>query len=162
MSLCPRCNDWLAQVRTPQGVAYGCPKCKGRAVGLPVLRRVVPEKLLKDLWLRARECDEHPSGAECPICHGTMAEVPVATEGRPVALNVCTACQFVWFDASQFEQLPQQPPEQRERDLPEKARETLALMQLKHLERREQLENLEPGFEEDGWAPLLLRLFLGG
>jgi hypothetical protein len=51
MALCPRCNQRLARVPTPQGIVFQCPACKGRAVGVAVLRRLVPAGLVQGLWL---------------------------------------------------------------------------------------------------------------
>ncbi len=157
MALCPRCNQRLARTAIPQGVAFDCPKCKGRAIGIPVLRKLVPEKLVKDLWLRARQEDAWP-GKECPICHRAMAEVPVPASVGSVALDVCPACQFVWLDPMESGQLPsvKREPSLRER-LPEKAREQIALMQLKTLEAKERASCLgeESPDEEWKWIPAL-------
>jgi Zn-finger nucleic acid-binding protein len=152
MPLCPRCNDWLQQTKTPQGIILCCPKCNGRAVGLPVLRRAIPAKVVKGLWLLASEARGRVAGAECPICHEDMTQVPVPVGDQQVALDVCTACQFVWFDTKDFEQLPAKTPEPDERDrLPEKAREALAMLQVKKLQ-----EDLDSDGPADSPSNMLL------
>jgi Zn-finger nucleic acid-binding protein len=150
----------LARTPIPQGVVFDCPNCKGRAIGIPVLRKLVPENLVKDLWLRARQ-DEASPGAECPICHQAMAEVLVPAAAGTVALDVCAACQFVWLDPMESEQLPsiRREPSLRER-LPEKAREQIALMQLKTLEAKERGTGFgeESPDEEWKWIPAMFGL----
>ncbi len=160
MALCPRCNLPLLRTALPQGMAFQCPKCRGRALGISVLRKMVPQQVVHDLWLRARQ-DDAAKGADCPMCQQPMAEVPVQAGGGTVTLDVCTACQFVWFDAKKLEQLPAVPrePSLRER-LPEEAREKLALAQVKLLEQREQDGDFggEAPDEEWKWLPALLGL----
>jgi membrane associated rhomboid family serine protease len=51
-----------------------------------------------------------------------------------IQLDVCRVCQFVWFDAQEFEQMPLAPVIQAEPQLPQAAREALALYQVKRLE----------------------------
>ena len=72
-------------------------------------------------------------GKACPVCDRPMAEVSVPVKQEPVLLDVCAGCQFVWFDPREFEQFSKPPrkPTQRER-LPEKAREAIAMAELKH------------------------------
>ena len=160
MALCPRCNQRLVRIARPGGIAFQCPRCQGCAVGISVLRKVAPNKLVNEMWLRARQDDASP-GAECAICHRPMAEVPIHTNNGTMALDVCAACQFVWFDTKELEQLPsiEREPSLRER-LPEKAREQIALMQLKTLQEKERASE----FGEDApdepwkWIPALLGL----
>ena len=160
MAICPRCNQRLTPIQRPEGVSFQCPKCKGCAIGLPVLRKVVPSALVHELWLRARQ-DEAPAGADCAVCRQPMVEVPVPTKNGTMALDVCTTCQFVWFDAKELEQLPsaRREPSLRER-LPEKAREQIALMELKSLKDRESEVGLdeEAPEEEWKWIPAILGL----
>jgi len=56
-----------------------------------------------------------------------MVEVATSTNGAGLKLDVCRACYFVWFDPVEFEQLPQLPQPAPEPELPEKAREALAI-----------------------------------
>ena len=105
MSLCPRCDQRLVRTKVPQGVVFLCPRCKGRAVGLAVLRRTVPEAVVKGLWLHAHE-DGGPAGADCPICRRPMVRTLVPTQQQPVVLEVCTACQFTWFGPGVLNPLP--------------------------------------------------------
>ena len=131
MAVCPQCHQRLIRTKSEAGCFYYCGKCKGRAVGLAVLRRAIPREYVQGLWLKARR-QEKPQGKACPICHRSMAEVDVPAGQQPVLLDVCAGCQFVWFDPREFEQLPVQTREPTERErLPEKAREAIAMVQLK-------------------------------
>lgn len=56
-----------------------------------------------------------------------MVEVATSSNGADIRLDVCRACYFVWFDPVEFEQLPQLPQPVAEPELPEKAREALAI-----------------------------------
>jgi membrane associated rhomboid family serine protease len=116
--------------------------------------------LVNDLWLRATH-DAVAPGASCAICDRRMAEVPVRTENGDVTLDVCAGCQFVWFDTKELEQLPavERAPSLRER-LPEKAREQIALMQLKTLEAKQHGADFGGEVPEEGWKwiPAMLGL----
>ena len=135
MSLCPRCQQRLARTPTPQGVVFVCPKCKGRAAGLAVLRRSMNAKILHVLWLQAHDETAKP-GADCPICERPMVEAIVPHQPQPATVNVCTGCQFVWFDANEFEECAAHPSDMGEAgadprtELSEEAREKLALLEL--------------------------------
>lgn len=56
-----------------------------------------------------------------------MVEVATSSNGTGVKLDVCRACYFVWFDPTEFERLPQLQQPAPEPELPEKAREALAI-----------------------------------
>jgi membrane associated rhomboid family serine protease/Zn-finger nucleic acid-binding protein len=151
MALCPRCKQRLVRVARPQGIAFQCPQCQGCAVGISVLRKWVPNQLVNDLWLRARQ-DAAAPGAPCAICDRSMAEVPVRTDHGAVALDVCPDCQFVWFDTKELEQLPAVESERSlPAPLPEKAREQIALAQLKTLEAKERGGDFGSEMPAEGW-----------
>ncbi len=133
MSVCPRCNHRLVRTKTRQGFFYRCPSCDGRAVGLAVLRRAIPRAYVNRLWNQARELQGH-RGQPCPICRRPMREIPVPVAKQEVPLDVCAGCQFVWFDPDEFAQLPAAPPKPKEdprQQLPQKAREAMAMAELK-------------------------------
>lgn len=133
MSVCPRCHQRLLRTKIEEGIFFRCPQCDGRAVGLSVLRKVIPRVYVNRLWNQARERQGH-RGQGCPICGRAMQEVPVPVDGQEVPLDVCAGCQFVWFDPHEFEQLPAQTPkstEDRRERLPAKVREAMAMAELK-------------------------------
>ena len=98
---------------------------------MPVLRRVGSKECVQQLWMHAHE-HEGASGAACPVCQRTMIEVEVPLVRGPLRLDVCTGCEFIWFDAREFEQFPPAkvggPPQ-----LPEKTREALALAEVQRI-----------------------------
>jgi len=50
VTACPRCAAPLDERLTEVGIAYICPKCQGRMVGMPVLRNAgAGEGFLRDL-----------------------------------------------------------------------------------------------------------------
>jgi membrane associated rhomboid family serine protease/Zn-finger nucleic acid-binding protein len=133
MSVCPKCNKRLTRTKTEAGCLFLCTQCNGRAVALSVLRKTMPPNYASALWMGAkrRMADR---GQRCPICRKAMTEVQLPTDGRSVPLDICTGCQFVWFDPQEFEQFPKQPPKTKKAEreqLPEKVREAMAIAELK-------------------------------
>ncbi len=129
MHTCPRCRKRLTRAKTRAGIVHTCDSCGGRAVGIAVVRKATYPKHAKELWNRARE--GRASALHCPVCRHPMTEVPLPLGAAAVVLDVCRRCQFVWFDGSEFEQLPapELPTTWRDR-LPEDARERIALTHL--------------------------------
>lgn len=74
----------------------------------------------------------------------------VAASERTLRLDVCTGCHYVWFDPQEFEALPKIPPNAPEtKELPLKAREALALAQLRTLTDASDLDGTRAG--PDNW-----------
>jgi len=160
MSVCPQCHQRLARTKTDYGLSFRCGRCDGRAVGFSVLRRAIPPKYVQMLWVKARQGNCTP-GQKCPICRKRMVEIPVPAGGREVPLDVCPACQFVWFDPQEYEQFPAQPPPQAQPDqrpLPPKVREAMAMAALKSDEVRHRGGDFggEAPDESWKWLPALL------
>ena len=128
MFSCPRCHTRLVRTKTQGGLFFECERCGGRAVGLAVVRRAVAAEQVRSLWQRALE-DKSPSGVDCPACDQAMSEVAIPSgQNGALHLDLCTRCQFLWFDPHEFEQLPKQtqiPGQPRE--LPAKVREAMAI-----------------------------------
>ena len=118
------------------GVFWACDACGGRTVALPVLRKVVSEPAIKALWLSAQSAAL--GRKRCPTCGNRMCEASASG----VQLDVCKVCQFVWFDPREFEQLPALPVVEKKAELPQAAREMVALYEVKRLQ--EQAEAEEP------------------
>ena len=64
----------------------------------------------------------------CPSCPRPMQEVNLCCDDGNLVLDVCRACQFVWFDPGEFEALPAKPvvPPPAGRSFSEKDREEIA------------------------------------
>lgn len=104
MPLCPHCRTGLRTVRQREGLFYYCPICHGRAVTLPQIRRVAGDRCATSLLRRINQ-STGPGGAHCPFCAMAMRRVFAAEP--PLELDSCKPCGVVWFDANEFETLPE-------------------------------------------------------
>jgi membrane associated rhomboid family serine protease len=78
-----------------------------------------------------------------------MSPVIMGVPGKELALNVCKRCEFVWFDAREYEAIPPAPaPKEADRleetKLPEAAREQLAIYRAHQIAEEAKLTNPEP------------------
>lgn len=46
----PRCHESLEKVQIQHGIVWSCSKCKGRAVGVGLLRKISKPELFEKLW----------------------------------------------------------------------------------------------------------------
>jgi membrane associated rhomboid family serine protease len=65
------------------------------------------------------------------MCEKLMAQVT----SPGMTLDLCMRCQFVWFDPAEFEAVPAKPLPPAEPQLPQKAREIIALHQVEQMAR---------------------------
>lgn len=128
MFACAHCQSSLARMQSAAGIYWACENCRGRTVALPVLRKVVGEEPVRKLWADSREA---PSGHKrCPTCRQSMK----CCVAGGMEVDVCTLCQFVWFDAHEFEQMPVARTFTPKADpLPQAAREAIALADVKRI-----------------------------
>ncbi|MHC4567639.1 MAG: rhomboid family intramembrane serine protease [Planctomycetota bacterium] len=118
----------------------------------------MPRETLNELWTAARS-QAHGGIRKCPSCYHPMAEVPIDAGGLTEQVDVCTSCQFVWFDRGEFENLPKEASQNVEvESLPYEAREVLAKVHLEAI-RKEQMggQVLEDG--PDYWWQFLVAIF---
>lgn len=115
---CPHCQHRLAHGKTDFAMTWVCPRCHGRAVNLAVLRQVTRTELIKELWSFVVLKKGHP-GRPCPGCQKAMYEVPTQSAaglsdtdgfGATLWVDICSTCQWIWFDPTEFEKFPQQRP----------------------------------------------------
>lgn len=113
MNDCPRCREELARVAEAGGVSWRCGRCGGRFATLPFLRRHLSPDAVNRVWQDARGLEPGPDAARCPSCGGAMVRLRAdgAGGGPGPMLDVCRACQAVWFDRDEFDALPPRPPE---------------------------------------------------
>lgn len=102
MFACPHCGHRLQRVQGPYGVSWACPSCHGRGVGVGLLRRLVFPDAVDALWVASAE--RGVPSRPCAICGRAMRAVVPAPD-LPT-LDVCSSCHFVWFDPSEYEQMP--------------------------------------------------------
>ena len=105
MSACPRCKELLVVAPSPWGVFYVCRTCRGKAVTLPVLRRLTRPERLSESW---RSLQAGTRGDLCcPFCTRALLRATLGTP--PVVLDACVPCQLVWFDDRELDSVAAQP-----------------------------------------------------
>ena len=120
--ICPRCEIPLADTRSGGSVTWACPSCRGRAVGMGVLRRTTDKHWLTELWAVDRaEAGAGAGAGGCPSCRRSM----VASSAGGLDLELCKGCQMVWFDAGEADSAPTLP-QRGARTLPQDALERIA------------------------------------
>lgn len=153
MFLCPACDQPLRRTKVQNGIVWVCGKCHGRAMTMPVLRRLVDGPALQRLWSRtfdATAARVHP----CPACEQPMLQMPFEEQDETFALDVCRRCALVWFDGSEFEAMPapvRPPPEPQ---LPSALRQQLAIAEVE--ERARVVREQAPGLDDVAILPALL------
>ncbi|MBI3895836.1 MAG: rhomboid family intramembrane serine protease [Acidobacteria bacterium] len=119
-----------------------CPSCGGRAANIVVLRRTVARQEINRLWACVREGKTEP-GRPCPACERPMVVIHTdESVVQSLSLDVCTRCQFIWFDPKEFEVLPPASPPHRvdEKQLPMEARLLLAKYEIEQIDDQLPLE----------------------
>src|SRR6476620_9624218 len=156
--LCPRCKVPLKDVRTSGGVFYGCDVCGGRAVTIELLRKRFTPESINPLWLHAMR-GEGRVGLPCPSCRQPMIGVALS-ERAEINIDVCQHCHFIWFDAHEVDTLvPRQPPPSPAPELPQKAREMLAMAEVERLSMQAQGSDFDSAPPDELWKQIAA--FLG-
>jgi len=155
--LCPRCNAPLKEVRTSGGVLYGCDVCGGRAVTIELLRKRFTPESINPLWLHAMR-GEGRVGLPCPSCLQPMIGVALS-ERAEINIDVCKHCHFIWFDAHEVDTLVPRQPEPTAPELPQKAREMLAIAEVERLSKQAEDSDFDSAAPEESWKQIAA--FLG-
>jgi membrane associated rhomboid family serine protease len=155
--LCPRCKVPLKEVRTSGGVFYGCDVCGGRAVTIELLRKRFAPESINPLWLHAMQ-GEGRVGLPCPSCRQPMIGVALSDRAE-ISVDVCQRCHFIWFDAHEVEALVPRQPEPVAPELPQKAREMLAIAEVERLSKQAEGPDLDSAAPEESWKQIAA--FLG-
>lgn len=130
-------------------------------VSVGVLRKILQPGAVNSLWQSAR-VNPVDSNVACPLCRnrmkGAVHLVPDGGSGS-VDVDVCTLCPAVWFDTHELETIGRhyaRPAEPVPPEMPERAREIMALAEIEMIRRRaeekEQIEGLPPS---SGWQTIL-------
>ena len=152
---CPHDHTPLLRVQKKGGVSWRCPTCGGIFATLPFLRRFLDASAINSLWQGARMASDTPDGIACPSCGGQMVRLKATGEATSPWLDVCKSCQSVWFDANEFDTLPmrqENPKPASNAPLPQAARETIALFEVRRIEERAERESIG---QPDSWRTLL-------
>jgi Zn-finger nucleic acid-binding protein len=154
---CPRCKVPLKEVRTSGGIFYGCDVCGGRAVTIELLRKRFTPESINPLWLHAMQ-GEGRVGLPCPSCQQPMIGVALS-DRTEINVDVCQHCHFVWFDAHEVDTLVPRQPEPAAPELPQKAREMLAIAEVERLAKQAEGPDLDSAAPEESWKQIAA--FLG-
>jgi membrane associated rhomboid family serine protease/Zn-finger nucleic acid-binding protein len=157
--ICPRCKVPLKEVRTSGGVLYSCDLCGGRAVTIELLRKRFTPESINSLWQHAIR-GEGRVGLPCPSCRQPMIGVNLSDQAE-INVDVCQHCHFIWFDAHEVDTLvPRQPePVAAEPELPQKAREMLAMAEVERLSKQAEGSDFDSAAPEESWKQIAA--FLG-
>ena len=150
--VCPRCNVPLKDIRTSGGVFYGCDICGGRAVTIELLRKRFTQESINPLWLHATR-GEGCVGLPCPSCQQPMISVPLSDQAE-IRVDVCRHCHFIWFDAHEVETLVPRQPDPVAPELPQKAREMLAIAEVERLAKQAEGSDLDSVAPEESWKQI--------
>jgi Zn-finger nucleic acid-binding protein len=138
---CPRCTVPLKEVRTSGGVFYGYDVCGGSAVTIELLHKRFTPESINPLWLHAMR-GEGRVGLPCPSCRQPMIGVALADRAE-ISVDVCQRCHFIWFDAHEGEALVPRQPQRSAPELPQKAREILAIAEVERLSKQAEGPDLD-------------------
>ena len=157
--VCPRCKVPLKEVRTSGGVLYACDGCGGRAVTIELLRKRFTPESINPLWLQAMR-GEGRIGLPCPSCRQPMIGVALSDKTE-IDVDVCQHCHFIWFDSHEVDTLvPRQPqPATVAPELPQKAREMLAIAEVERLSKLAEGQDLDSAAPDESWKQIAA--FLG-
>jgi membrane associated rhomboid family serine protease/Zn-finger nucleic acid-binding protein len=155
--LCPRCNVPLKEVRTSGAVLYSCDVCGDRAVTIELLRKRFTPESINPLWLHATR-GEGRIGLPCPLCRQPTIGVALSDRAE-VNVDVCQHSHFIWFDAHEADTLVPRQPEPVAPELPQKARETLAIAEVERLSKHAEGSDLDSAAPEESWKQIAA--FLG-
>ena len=128
MFLCPECREPLRALRKPAGVYYSCSACGGRAVGMSVVRKSVVKPALDAVWQAAGQGWENPA-RPCPACRRPLR----VARHDALELDICRRCHLLWFDAGERERMPARPDAPVAPALSDKARASIALVEVERI-----------------------------
>ena len=94
---CPSCHSRLNRMQTSKGIIYGCAKCGGKSVTVPMLRKDAAGEFVRNLLIAAREHGTRTM-RQCPHCGGAMKQCSLPARKGPLELDYCRLCNQVWFD----------------------------------------------------------------
>jgi len=136
MALCPSCAKPLRTIPQREGVFDFCPTCNGRALTIPQLRRVAGDHFAIRL-IRFLKSSTQPGTLLCPFCSEHF--ISIKLEDPALTLEGCRRCSVVWFDARQYQVLPEWTVN-NSNSVTSEALEINALRRLKEAQERQRAE----------------------
>jgi len=153
--ICPRCCTKLRKVFIDVGVVHVCQSCNGRVVAMPVIRKIVPPPVARDLWRRTISPVAN-SEIQCPSCRREMSNVTLNIGDKSEVFDVCQRCHFIWFDPQEFESLPQQEKATPfKMELSPQGQRALALATVESLNQEWELKEVSADRPEHWWELIL-------
>ncbi len=159
MFRCMNCQDKLTRIKNEHGIYWACSSCKGRAVGLSLLRRTLLKGYINGIWQEAHS-EKARDSRKCPSCQKKMVVVPsLAKEEELIPIDVCKRCHFLWFDPDEFEKAP---ASQKEVNIPKEefspqGKEAIGKMKLEGLKSKR--PHVEMELTPDTWGDFLVGMF---
>ena len=101
--VCPECASRLRAQAVGAKRGWSCAVCSGVLLNLGVVRTQISEQVARDFWSLARSAPA--SKRSCPSCRRALCQIEHALAAASVELELCTACQLIWFDQGELEQL---------------------------------------------------------
>src|SRR5262245_62264075 len=97
-------------------------------------------------------------GLPCPSCGQPMIGVVLPNRAE-ISIDVCKHCHFIWFDAHEVETLVPRQPEPVAPELPQKAREMLAIAEVERLFKQAEGSGFDSAAPDESWKQIAA--FLG-
>ncbi|MCP4581955.1 MAG: rhomboid family intramembrane serine protease [candidate division Zixibacteria bacterium] len=111
MPVCPKCTRSLNREKVDGGYAFACGKCRGRAIGLDVLKKQnMPEEFLLNIRREANESDKS-NGRQCPQCNTSMSSDKISLKNKSLKIDYCRECRLIWIDHREYKKLSWFKPE---------------------------------------------------
>jgi Zn-finger nucleic acid-binding protein len=114
---CPICGGALQRSADGALDTWACAQGHGLAMTITEAHGRLDEGEIAALWAAAKTAA--PGGRACPICARVMATVSIpvdpnqpvaAPAGVTVAIDACTECELLWFDAGELAEFPMAGP----------------------------------------------------
>ena len=118
---CPTCRTSLSGTKIAAGILWTCQTCSGAVVNSAVLRKYLKNETVNELWHTAMK-QSTPSRRACPSCKRALRVFATSRDGRRINLDLCKACQLMWFDKNELEAFPKAPEAK-----PPEIKQTLAM-----------------------------------
>jgi Zn-finger nucleic acid-binding protein len=107
---CPACNV-LLEAQTLEGVRlWKCASCRGFAISLPTVRKGLKAETFKNIWQKLSS-GQTETGRPCPGCEKPLKVVEAGGQGGVIKIDVCRTCHILWFDETEFSELPKVVPQ---------------------------------------------------
>ncbi|MEA4863296.1 MAG: rhomboid family intramembrane serine protease [Victivallaceae bacterium] len=107
---CPICGHKLTEEFSERKLDFHCPHCDGRLISFARLRGLCGDRRFIELLWQTAQYGYSTPGIICPTCGKAMRRVILPVAGRGLELDICCACQMIWFDPGELERLPPPSP----------------------------------------------------